>query len=37
VVGSSGDPDSLYLVTDGFCSDDNNENNKTKRDGGAPH
>jgi hypothetical protein len=36
-VGSSGDPDSLYLATDAFCSDDNNENNKTKRDGGASH
>ena len=36
-VGSSGDPDSLYLATDAFCSDDNNENNKTKPDGGASH
>ena len=36
-VGSGGDPDSLYLATDAFCSDDNNENNKTKRDGGASH
>jgi hypothetical protein len=34
-VGSSGDPDSLYLVIDAFCSGDNNENNKTKRDGGS--
>jgi hypothetical protein len=36
-VGSSGDPDSLYLGTDAFCCDDNNENNKIKRDGGASH
>jgi hypothetical protein len=36
-VGCRGDPDSLYLVTDAFCSDDSNENNKTKRDGGACH
>jgi hypothetical protein len=36
-VGSRGDPDSRYLVTDAFCSDDNNQNNKTKRDGGASH
>ena len=36
-VGLSGDPDSLYLVTDAFCFDDSNENNKTKRDGGASH
>jgi hypothetical protein len=36
-VRSSGDPDSLYLGTDAFCSDDNNENNKIKRDGGASH
>jgi hypothetical protein len=27
-VGSSEDPDSLYLAADAFCSDDNNENNK---------
>jgi hypothetical protein len=31
-VGLSGDPDSLYLVTDAFCSD---EHNKTKRDAGG--
>jgi hypothetical protein len=36
-VESSEAPDSLYLVTDAFCSGDNNENNKTKRDGGASH
>jgi hypothetical protein len=36
-VESSGDPDSLYLATDAFCSDDNKENNKIKRDGGASH
>src|SRR5215467_13205429 len=36
-IGSSGDPDRLYLGTDAFCCDDNNENNKIKRDGGASH
>ena len=36
-VGCRGDPDSLYLVADAFCSDDSNENNKTEREGGACH
>ena len=36
-VGLSGDPDSLYLGKDAFCSDDNNENNKIKRDASASH
>jgi hypothetical protein len=35
--GCRGDPDSLYLATDAFCSCDKNENNKTKLDGGASH
>jgi hypothetical protein len=29
-VGSSGDPDSVYFVTDVFCSDDNNEMHATR-------
>jgi hypothetical protein len=36
-AGCGGNPDSLYVVTDAFCSCDNNENNKTKLDGGASH
>jgi hypothetical protein len=36
-IGCGGGPDNLCLVTDAFCSCDNSENNKTKRDVGAPH